>query len=86
MAWEGAIVDTQPSLSAYLSQMADCLDRIENHLGNLGALPVRGPTEAVLVQEPSIMTRLETAVARVSCIEGATSKIAATVGGQLGGM
>jgi len=74
-----------PSLSDYLTQMADLLDRIENHLYNVGALPANPPAEAKLTQVPSILTRLETALARVGAIEDATSKIAATLGGQLGG-
>ena len=83
---EGALMKAEvPTLASYLGQMADLLDRIENHLYSLGSLPPNPPSEAKLTQEPSIFTRLETALARVRAIEDATSKIATAIGGQLGG-
>jgi len=76
------------TLAIYLTEMVDKLDRIENHLYNIGALPMSPPTVAgpLTADRPSICTRAEGVLSRLTDMEGAIAQVAFTLGDKLGGI
>lgn len=74
------------SLNEWLTEGNEVMDRIENHLTNLGEIPCV-PQSPIVAQlgEPTLFTRASELVNRLRTVEGALARMAYTLGGKVGG-